>query len=118
MAKSTRFLFWLAILVDYGGGLRAGLFFAAVFLLVTGQWFQGFGCLLTLLVWQMSNILVRLDSIRDSLRGFTDSDVLSALWNTSKEGLPEHKGLAEILAVLKSLQTSLVDSRSEPMERS
>ena len=101
MAKFVRYLFWLDLLFRL---LRATLFATGVCFLMMGEWPRGFGCLLVLLVWQTSNVRDRLDSIRDSLRGFTDEDAYDTLHKGAS--LPDPKGLGEIPTLLRDIRNN------------
>jgi len=99
-------MFWLLLIARYGSALlHASLFVAGVYFLVNSEWPQGFGCLLVLLVWQMSSVRDRLDSIRDSLRGFTDEDVYDTL-RKGEAKLPEPEGLGETPALLRDIRNN------------
>jgi hypothetical protein len=84
---------------------RVVLFAAGLYFLVVKEWVEGFGCLLVLLVWQISTVQQLLEAIRDTLRGFTDEEMFAKA-RTDANGLPDPKGLGEIPVLLRDIRNN------------
>lgn len=98
---------WLRSIVWFHSVARALLFVAGLYFLFVKEWVQGFGCLLVLLVWQMTTVQQLLEAIRDSVRGFTD-DEMFARARTGVVGLPDAKGFGEIPVILRDIRNTQI----------
>src|SRR4051812_21290221 len=82
----------------------------SVYCFATESWYAGFGCFAVLLFWKGATIQSKLEEIRNTLRGFSDDDVLQAVKSGTSPTWNQKGLLGEIAVLLRDIRNNQMNN--------